>query len=47
MDNKESNVICIYNEEGKNIEQILKDTISNLICEDIEKRFGLYETNII
>lgn len=47
MSRQESNVICIYNDEGKNIEEFLKDTLNNLICNDIEKRFGLYETNII
>lgn len=39
MDNKfltkESNVICIYNEQGKKFEELLKCIFTNLISEDI------------
>ena len=44
---KEDNIICIYNEQGKNIEQLLIDIFTNLISEEIHKEVRFYEWYII
>ncbi len=40
---KEDNIICIYNEQGKNIEQLLIDIFTNLISEEIQNEVMFYE----
>lgn len=40
---KEDNIICIYNEQGKNIEQLLIEIFKNLISEEIQNEIRFYE----